>query len=45
MASGEKAFFDHGELAGQLQRNGAKAFVDSWNELRNRIEAQTSAVA
>ncbi len=35
---------DIGELAGQLQRNGAKAFVDSWNELLDRIKAQTSAV-
>jgi transaldolase len=35
---------DIGELAGQLQRNGAKAFADSWNELLDRIKAQTSAV-
>jgi len=35
---------DIGELATQLQRNGAKAFVDSWNELLDRIKAQASAV-
>ena len=32
------------DVAAQLQRDGAKAFVDSWNELLDRIEAQTSAV-
>jgi len=36
---------DIGELAAQLQRNGAESFVDAWNELMHRIEAQTSAVA
>ena len=29
----------------QLQRNGAKSLAGAWNELMNRIEAQTSAVA
>jgi transaldolase len=32
------------EVATQLQRDGAKAFVDSWNELLHRIEAQSAAV-
>ena len=31
-------------VAAQLQRNGAKSFVDAWNELVDRIDAQTSAV-
>jgi transaldolase len=35
---------DLGKLATQLQRDGAKAFVDSWNELLERIKEQTSAV-
>ena len=34
-----------GEVAAQLQRDGATSFVDAWNELMDRIEAQTSAVA
>jgi transaldolase len=32
------------EVATQLQRDGAKAFADSWNELLHRIEAQSAAV-
>ena len=36
---------DLGEVATQLQRDGAKSFVDAWNELLGRIDAQTSAVA
>jgi transaldolase len=35
---------DLGEVAAQLQRDGAASFVDAWNELLNRIQAQTSAV-
>jgi transaldolase len=35
---------DTSEIAAQLQRNGAKSFVDDWKELMDRIEAQTSAV-
>jgi transaldolase len=40
-----KAGVDTGEIAAQLQRNGAKSFVDAWNELMDRIETQTSAVS
>jgi len=40
----EKAGVDIGDVAAQLQRNGAKAFVDAWNELMDRIQAQVSAV-
>jgi transaldolase len=36
---------DTSEVAAQLQRNGAKSFVDAWNELMDRIKAQASAVA
>lgn len=36
---------DTSEVAAQLQRNGAKSFVAAWNELMDRIRAQTSAVA
>ena len=39
-----KAGVDTSEIAAQLQRNGAKSFVDAWKELMDRIEAQTSAV-
>ena len=40
----EKAGLDIGDVAAQLQRNGAKSFVDAWNELMDRIQAQASAV-
>jgi transaldolase len=40
-----QAGVDTGEVAAQLQRNGAKSFVDAWNELMDRIKSQTSAVA
>jgi transaldolase len=40
----EKAGVDIGDVAAQLQRNGAKSFVDAWNELMDRIQAQVSAV-
>ena len=36
---------DTGELAAQLQRDGAKSFVSAWNELMDRIKAQTASVA
>jgi transaldolase len=36
---------DVGEVATQLQLDGAKSFVDAWNELMGRMDAQTSAVA
>ncbi len=39
-----KAGVDLSETAAQLQRNGAKSFVDAWNELLGRITAQSSAV-
>jgi transaldolase len=34
-----------GELAAKLQRDGAASFVTAWNELMDRIAAQTAAVA
>jgi transaldolase len=34
-----------GEVAAQLQRDGAKSFVDAWDELMGRIKVQASAVA
>lgn len=40
-----EAGVDLGEVAARLQRDGAKSFVDAWNELMDRIRAQTSAVA
>jgi len=40
-----EAGVDLGELAAQLQRDGAKSFVDAWNDLVGRIDAQTSVVA
>jgi transaldolase len=40
----EKAGVDIGDVAAQLQRDGAKSFVDAWNELMDRIQAQASAV-
>ncbi len=39
-----QAGVDLSEVAAQLQRNGAKSFVDAWNELMDRIRAQTSSV-
>jgi hypothetical protein len=32
-------------VAARLQRDGVKAFADAWNDLMDRIKAQTSAVA
>jgi transaldolase len=40
-----EAGVDLGDVAAQLQRNGAKSFVDAWNELMDRIKVQTSVVA
>ncbi|MGH3439478.1 MAG: transaldolase [Sciscionella sp.] len=40
-----EAGVDLGDVAAQLQRNGAKSFVDAWNELIGRLETQMSAVA
>ena len=39
-----QAGVDTSEVATRLQANGAKSFVDAWNELMDRIQAQTSAV-
>ena len=35
---------DTSEVAARLQRNGAASFVEAWNELMDRIQAQTSAI-
>jgi transaldolase len=40
-----EAGVDLADVAAQLQRNGARSFIDAWNELMDRIETQTSAVA
>jgi transaldolase len=40
-----EAGIDLGEVAIHLQRDGAKSFIDAWNELMGRIETQASAVA
>ena len=39
------AGIDTGELAARLQSDGAKSFVSAWNELIDRIKAQTASVA
>jgi transaldolase len=39
-----QAGVDLSDVAARLQRDGAKSFVDSWNELLQRITDQTSAV-
>jgi transaldolase len=36
---------DTGELAARLQSDGAKSFVSAWNELIDRIKAQTASIA
>jgi transaldolase len=36
---------DTRELAARLQRDGAKSFVDAWNELMDRIKTQAASVA
>lgn len=36
---------DVGALAAELQTNGARAFVESWNDLMKRIAAQTASLA
>jgi transaldolase len=40
-----KVGVDISDLAARLQRDGAASFVEAWNELMSRIEAQTAAVA
>ena len=39
-----KAGIDIDELAAQLQKDGAKAFVDSWNDLMNVITSKSAAL-
>jgi transaldolase len=39
-----RAGIDAGKLAQQLQREGAKAFVESWNDLMRCIESKAHAV-
>ncbi len=39
-----QAGIDLSEVAARLQRDGAASFVDAWNELMDRIRAQTSAI-
>jgi transaldolase len=39
-----RAGIDIGELAEQLQREGAEAFVKSWNDLMLCIESKAHAV-
>jgi transaldolase len=36
---------DLGDVAARLQRDGARSFVNAWNELIDRIRAQTCALA
>ncbi len=45
LARFRQAGIDLGDVAAQLQRDGATSFVDAWNELMGRIKTQTSAVA
>jgi transaldolase len=40
-----KAGVNTAELAAKLQRDGAASFVTAWNELMDRIQAQSAAVA
>jgi transaldolase len=40
-----QAGVDTAEVAARLQRDGAASFVTAWNELMDRIQAQTAAVA
>jgi transaldolase len=40
-----QAGVDTAEVAARLQRDGAASFVAAWNELMDRIQAQTAAVA
>jgi transaldolase len=39
-----KAGYDVDALAAQLQKEGAKAFVDSWNDLMNVITSKSAAL-
>jgi transaldolase len=44
LAQFAKAGIDIDALAGQLQNEGAKSFVNSWNELMNVIESKGAAI-
>jgi len=43
LASFAKAGVDVDALASQLQDEGAKSFVESWNDLMSRIETKSAA--
>ena len=45
LAEFSRAGIDKGALAAQLQTDGAKSFVDSWQELLGSIEAKTKVLA
>jgi transaldolase len=45
IAQFKAAGIDDAELAGKLQRDGAAAFVKSWNDLLKRIGDKTAQVA
>jgi transaldolase len=45
LAQFAKAGVDVTALAGQLQREGAQSFTDSWNKLMQRLASKTSVVA
>jgi transaldolase len=45
IAEFERAGVDVDALAEQLQREGAEAFVKSWNDLLERIAAKSEALA
>ena len=45
IAEFERAGIDVDALAEQLQREGAEAFVKSWNALLERIAAKSEALA
>jgi len=44
LADFHAAGIDADALAGELQRQGAASFVDAWNDLLSRIDAQRAAV-
>jgi transaldolase len=45
LAEFKKAGIDVDALGAQLQEEGAKSFVDSWNELLKVIESKSAVVA
>ena len=45
LAGFTEAGVDLGDVAARLQRDGARSFIDSWNELIDRFKAQSSAIA